>query len=156
MTRPLAFRGTYSDWRLVKTRGVVQIIFEIPLAEADAAYQILGGMPDTSKERWFAVAPLLKEDTRPLLTLDKPAAAKRDWRDLGPAQQAGIRCEESTFIAFLTEERPGDWYESDNAAECVRLICGVQSRSELATNQKARVIWHQLDDQYQAWMKVGA
>lgn len=166
MNKPLAFRGTYSDWRLVKTRGVVQVILEVPLADADAAYQILGGMPDASKERWFAVAPLAKEvindvsgrleDVRPLLTLDKPAAAKRDWRDLGPAQQAGIRCEESTFIAFLTEERPDDWYESDNAAECVRLICGVQSRSELATNQKARVIWHQLDDQYQAWMKVGA
>ena len=58
MNKPLAFRGTYSDWRLVKTRGVVQVILEIPLADADMAYQILGGMPDASRERWFGIAPL--------------------------------------------------------------------------------------------------
>lgn len=147
MTRPLAFRGTYSDWRLVKTRGVVQIIFEIPLAEADAAYQILGGMPDTSKERWFGVAALGSE---PAPDSDK-SGTKRDWRDLGPAQQAGIRCGEPVFIAFLKEQRADDWHEAKEAAECIRLICGVTSRSELGTNQKARVIWKQLDDQFGAW-----
>src|SRR4051812_45100915 len=31
--------------------------------------------------------------------LDKPAGAKRDWRDVPPAQQAGIRINEPTFAA---------------------------------------------------------
>lgn len=85
-----------------------------------------------------------------------PVRAKRDWRDLPPAQQAGIRCEEGSFTEFLRFERPDDWNEEPDAVRCVRLICGVESRADLNTNQKARVIWHQLNDQYEAWMRVGA
>jgi hypothetical protein len=88
-----------------------------------------------------------------------PDGAKRDWNELQPAQQAGIRCNEATFAAFLKENRPDDWHEASSPAECVRLICGVHSRVELGTNQKARVIWTQLDKQYQAWLameRVGA
>lgn len=157
MTRPLAFKAGYADWKLIKTRGVVQVILEVPLADADVAYQILGGMPEASKERWFGIAPLgiEKQDSepaRPQPDTDKPpAGAKRDWRDIGPSQQAGIRCGEPIFAAFLKEQRPDDWYEAPDATECVRLICGVTSRSELGTNQKARVIWHQLDEQFSTW-----
>ena len=77
--------------------------------------------------------------------------AKRDWHSLQPQQQAGIRCGEPAFIAFLKEQRPDDWREAEDAASCVRLICGVASRVELGINRKAGVIWKQLDDQYQAW-----
>jgi hypothetical protein len=146
-----AFKATYSDWKLVKTRQVVQIVFEVPLAEADAAYELLGGMPAPASERWFGIAALApKPEPRPVP--DKPlAGAKRDWRDLPPSQQAGIRCEEPSFVSFLKEERSDDWHESQDAAECVRLICGITSRSELGTNQKARVIWAQLNSQFEAW-----
>jgi hypothetical protein len=83
----LAFKATYSDWKLIKTRGVVQVVMEVPLSEADAAYQILGGMPDFSSERWFGIAPLKlppaekessKAPAEPQSATDKPpAAAKR-------------------------------------------------------------------------------
>ena len=36
-----AFRASYSDWKLIKTRSVVQIVFEVPLEAADEAYQVL-------------------------------------------------------------------------------------------------------------------
>lgn len=82
---------------------------------------------------------------------DKPARAKREWRDMLPSQQAGIRCEEAAFTHFLREQWPDDWRETQDTADCVRLVCGVESRADLNMNQKARVIWHQLDEQYQAW-----
>jgi len=79
-------------------------------------------------------------------------AKRMDWRDMQPAAQAGIRCEEPVFWAFLTERYRDYWLESkSNAPECVRLICGVASRKELGTNHKARVVWKMLDDQFQAW-----
>ncbi|MET4210487.1 hypothetical protein [Bradyrhizobium sp. LA2.1] len=147
-----AFKGTYADWKLIKSRSVVQIIFEVPLHEADAAYEVLGGMPAPATERWFGIAALAPKPAQPQPVVDKPlAGAKRDWRDMAPAQQAGIRCDEPAFVAFLKEERPDDWHEATDAAECVRMICGVSSRSELTTNHAARVIWHQLDTQYGAW-----
>jgi len=160
MKQPAAFRGTYSDWRLVKTRAVVQIIFEVPLADADAAYELLGGMPVHGKERWFGIAALkspaeeapAKPDQDRPPKHSRPDRAKLDWRDVQPAAQAGIRCDDPVFKAFLAEIYRAFWVQADKEAdECVRLICGVSSRSELGTNQKARVIWHQLDSAYQAW-----
>lgn len=79
--------------------------------------------------------------------------AKRPWQELLPPQQAGIRCDEPAFEVFLKEQHPDDWREATSVAECVRLICGVHSRTELNTNHKARVIWHQLDREYSAWMR---
>ncbi len=84
-----------------------------------------------------------------------PAATKREWRDLRPAQQAGMRCEEPAFIAFLKEERAADWRESaDDPAACIRLICGVSSRAYIEKDHRSLVIWKQLDDQYRAWKAV--
>jgi hypothetical protein len=147
-----AFRATYSDFKLVRTRKVVQIVLEVPLEQSNEVLDVLGGMPDPSQESWVGVArlysdaPTTQPDSPP-----RPPAAKRDWRDMMPAQQAGIRCDEPAFGAFLREQRKDDWIEAPDAAECVRLICGVQSRAELSTNPKARLIWKQLDEQYQAW-----
>ena len=149
MNKPAAFRASFSDLKLVKTRQIAQLIFEIPLAEFDAAYDVLGGLPNPASEQWFAIAPL-DLTKNPIDAVPKP----RDWRELQPAQQAGIRCAEPTFMAFLKETRPDDWHESEDAAACVRLICGVHSRVELGTNQKSRVIWHQLDSDYLAWLMM--
>lgn len=83
----------------------------------------------------------------------RPDGAKRkmDWRDVQPAAQAGIRCDDPVFIAFLKTEYAEDFREFGSAADVVRTLCNVESRSELGTNHKARVIWKQLDDQFQAW-----
>jgi hypothetical protein len=162
-----AFKATYSDWKLIKTRGVVQVVMEVPLADADAAYDVLGGMPVHGKERWFGIAALKSpaEEARAaprqaVPQSSRPDGAKRPWRDLDPTTQAGMHCNDPVFVAFLREKYTRDWSESGlDAAECVRLICGVTSRKELNTNHKARVIWHQIDTQFQAWRaleRVGA
>lgn len=147
-----AFRATYSDFKLVKTRKVVQIVLEIPVEHANAVLDVLGGMPDPSRETWVGVALLTPDAAKPQpVDQPRPAGAKRPYRDLPKPQQAGMRCDEAAFVSFLKEERPDDWHEATDAAECVRLICGVSSRADLATNHAAGVIWHQLDSQYQAW-----
>jgi hypothetical protein len=153
-----AFRATYSDWKLIKTRGVVQVVMEVPLADADAAYDVLGGMPVHGKERWFGIAALKSPAEEARATPDqevppstRPDRAKRPWRDLDPTTQAGMHCNDAIFAAFLRETRPNLWRETPDAAACVRAICSVVSRKELSTNHKARVIWKQLDDQFQAW-----
>jgi len=162
MNKPLAIRAAFADMKIVKTRQVVQLILELPLADFDQAYEVLGGLPNPANERWFGIAPIkevmpniqsdpVPTDVRPE-PKDKPARSKhgvRPWRDMQPQTQAGIRCDDPEFIAFLREERSDDWHESmEDAEECVRLICGVVSRKDLATDHRARVIWHQLDEQF--------
>ena len=59
--KPAAFSATYSDLKLIKTRSVVQFIFEVPLEAAGHAYNVLGGMPSPMEEKWFAIARLEKQ-----------------------------------------------------------------------------------------------
>jgi hypothetical protein len=149
-----AFKASYADVKMIKTRQCVQIVFEIPVQDFDAAYEVLGGLPNPAAERWFGIAaikdPAIVAKPEPV-DQPRPARAKRDWRDIPPAQQAGIRRSDPIFAAFLKEQRASDWREASDAVECVRLICGVQSCKELGSDHRARVIWHQLDEQFQAW-----
>jgi hypothetical protein len=189
-----AFRATFSDMKLVKTRQVAQLIFEIPIEEFDAAYEVLGGMPVPSKERWFGIAALVAGATAPVAgrsmareqraeqgnpggrhalapddfnpdteeaSRDEPAPVKprRDWRDLPASQQAGIRINEATFAAYLCEEHSDEWHETGDADECLKLICRIQSKTELMADPRRTMLWHQLDTAYQAWLakeRVGA
>lgn len=54
--KPAAFSASYSDWKVIKTRRVVQLVFEVPLEAADHAYNVLDGMPSFGSEQWFAIA----------------------------------------------------------------------------------------------------
>lgn len=56
------FGAEYVDWKLIKTRQTVQIVFEIPLAAADHAYEALGGMPNNERSDWFAIAKMKKPE----------------------------------------------------------------------------------------------
>jgi len=158
-----AFRATYSDWKLIKTRGVVQVVMEVPLADADAAYDVLGGMPVHGKERWFGIAALKTEEAHTKPRQEAPqdyrpdGAMRMNWRYLQPAAQAALRCDQSAFRTFLMEQhsyRPKEVANADEAAEFIRSFFGIKSRSELGTDQRKRVLWKQLDDQFQAWKAV--
>src|SRR3981189_2995728 len=48
--------------------------------------------------------------------------------DLKPQQQAGMRGAEPRFAVFLQERYAEDWVGAVDAADCIRLICGVASR----------------------------
>jgi hypothetical protein len=166
MTNPVAIRAVFADWKLVKTRSTVQLVFEIPIEESDAAYDVLGGMPQPSQERWFGIAaikeavPALPPPEAPEpVTQPRPARDRREWRGMPPSTQAAIRGDEPAFIEFLKAERPDDWHEAaSDPAECVRLICGVGSRRDLDRTHSIaeRAKWFQLDDAYQAWLRIGA
>ena len=50
------FEATYSDWKVLKTRGVVAITFEVPIEAEGLAYTALQGMPNSAEEKWFVIA----------------------------------------------------------------------------------------------------
>lgn len=181
MNQPAVFRACYSDWKLVKTRGVVQVIFEVPLAEADLAYKVVGGMPDAAAEKWFAVARLKPESEvrlhnegqgghRPVTGSSKPnnttaapsilpsearPATARSWTQLSLANQAGIRCDEPAVWKFLSEsyrQQVGSITSKDSAKHAIYSICKVDSRADLVRHTPEGDCWQRLDDQFRAWM----
>jgi hypothetical protein len=93
-------------------------------------------------------------------TIPQPDGAERmPWREVQPAAQAGIRANDPVFVAFLEEAYPKVCAQHNNPADTIRSLCFVKSRSEFSTDPRKRVLWHQLDTQFQAWQakeRVGA
>ncbi|MBR0882444.1 MULTISPECIES: hypothetical protein [Bradyrhizobium] len=101
--------------------------------------------------RFACVLVEVNDDETPV---DHASMERDKWRDLGPAKQAGMRCKEPTFWAFLREElHYADVADEGHAADCVRHHCGVASRSDLGKpgRTEERQKWHQIDFAYQAW-----
>ena len=164
MTQAAAFQATYSDWKLIKTRKVVQIVFEVPVEKAGLAYEVLNGMPNFGSEVWCAVARLQqpKESAaQPRPSPDEspsaggaPRAASKSFHELVPAQQAGILCHEPAFWKFLSEFYDGVLVTKESEASAfVREFCGVASRAQLTPELS---LWKSMVSDYRAWMREPA
>jgi hypothetical protein len=163
VTKPSAFRATFADLKVIKTRQCVQIILEVPTEQFDAAYEVLGGLPNPAAERWFAVAALA-QDSKPAsersqaVVLDKPqSGGKRDWRICRRRNRP--RSVATTSCLRLSSKR-SDLTIGTRPAQ-IRRNASVSSAALrrgalLNTEHRARVVWKQLDDQFQAWERVGA
>ena len=77
--------------------------------------------------------------------------AKLDWREVQPTAQAAIRCAEPHFREYLSIEHGKNTNTKEEAAETIRQMCGIASRTELSTNHKARALWHSIDSGYREW-----
>lgn len=82
---------------------------------------------------------------------EQPKPNKMDWREMTPASQAAIRCGDQQFRKYLAAEHGLETKDKEEAATAVRNLCGVASRMELATNHKARALWHSIDSSYRDW-----
>lgn len=88
-----AFRAVFADWKVIKTRATVQLVFEIPIEQADQAYQALGGMPIAASEVWCGIARLkLKDENNGLEQAEGPptktegTSTDSDMRGVRPEQ----------------------------------------------------------------------
>lgn len=82
----------------------------------------------------------------------KPDPLKTAWRELSPVKQAALRCRDPVFWAFLEEENIcSNARSEEEAADAVRAICGVASRSDIARSNNAKLAWYGLDQHFQAW-----
>jgi len=104
---------------------------------------------------WLLTAPMGQRLALVVAALneeeEKPKERKR-FDELPLSQQAALRCADIDFTDWLIEAREGAWNRArtklgnaahfgDIAAEVVRNVCGVSSRKELATNERAAKLW---------------
>jgi hypothetical protein len=103
-------------------------------------------------QRFACVLVEINDNEEPV---DRKAEDRDKWRALGPAKQAGIRCKDPIFWAFLRESinHYPDVRDEEAAACAVREICGVLTRSDLGKPGFAdqRIVWFDLDTKFQAW-----
>lgn len=145
---PAAFEATYSDWKLVKSRKVVQIVLEVPMEAADLAYQVLGGMPNHAAEAWLAVAKLDKTKTT-------ETKERKRFDTLPAGQQAAMRCNEMAFWKFLEWklDLPEQTVKDElTAANMVRAHFKIDSRTKLNAEPLASR-WRDFNLDYQLWCR---
>jgi hypothetical protein len=133
---PIAFQATFADFRLVKGRKVCQLIFEVPIEQADSALSVLGGIPNPEHSIWVGIARISPPTRRPKLNSDDI------WR---ASSECAMLCKEKSFQSFIGA------FTEQGAIERVRDFCDVKSRSELDRNQTAPAMWQALKQQYEVW-----
>lgn len=148
MTNSAAWSGDYADFKLIKTRKVFQVVIEMPIEQA-APFVAAFGMPDPSTGVPVALARLDPNA--------KPEKPKRSWSELSRAEQAGIACNEPEFRKFLAKDSPAFlMLDLDMAAQDVRAICKVESRSDIDLFPDAIAAWDKLYSDYQLWKRGAA
>jgi hypothetical protein len=140
MTDSAAIRATYSDWRPVKSRKVLQLVMEVPIEQTEQVLTILGApMPD--REMWVAIARLA--DVRP--------DAKQPPHPL--VQAAGILANEPRFQVWVAERTGVPCDNAEDAAKYIRGYCGISSRRELADDGIAQNFFRLLRADYDQWCR---
>ncbi|MDB5531568.1 MAG: Bcep22 gp19 [Devosia sp.] len=151
MTDAAIIQATYSEWKMVKTRKVLVLSFEVPL-EAQAAVQAALGTPMPDAETWVAIARLRPEATvAEIATVEPPAIEHQPEPPLRKpaklAQLAGIMCNEGAFLRFSGSKN------ADEAANWLRGHCNVVSRADLDTNEDAAITFRRIKAEYDFWMR---
>jgi hypothetical protein len=161
MTKRANFAATYSDWKLIRTRKVVQIVFEVPVEKADDAYSVLGGMPNSGEEIWCAIARL-KESA----VLADAAGAAPSPSSSAPAatpfrnhltRRAGILCNDPMFHRYLEhmQDELGlaarHSYDKEHATNYLRSYCKVESRKDILPGTEAATRLDLLESAFVCW-----
>lgn len=168
--------ATFADWRTVKSRKSLQLVFEVSLEQQAEVLTMLGApMPDV--QRWCAIALLNTSspagsqsrqhtpDHERTTVADKdrtpepqtsPAGEhkeRRPWETLSPSQQAGILCSDKAFQQWVGHKFgvPKLLRNEAYAAEWLRSELGVRSRAELPDNPRAAGRLNEIRAEFIQW-----
>lgn len=136
----------YVEWKMVKTRKALQLIFEVPLELQAKVQDALGTpMPDVSTP--VAIARLR---LRPAIVEEQPVIEHQPEppirRSKSLAQIAGILCSSGSFQKFAGAKT------EQEAADYIRGHCGVASRAEIDASENATRIFKEIKAEYDFWM----
>jgi hypothetical protein len=172
MTDLKVIEATYTEWKMIKTRKVLQLILEIPLErQGDVLIRLGPPMPD--REKWVAVALLdelvargqdpkaqlkgmlersLEHEARPK-DLDRSLAGKQHYANSSVMEQARDRsiflANHPKFIAWANGVcKSYNIIDHTDAAIFIRERCGVDSRAEIAIDPDAYREFIKMETEY--------
>jgi hypothetical protein len=143
VTDAAIIEAEYVEWKMVKTRKALQLIFEVPLEHQALVQAALGTpMPDTSTP--VAIARMYLEPTVTENVTVAEIEPPRPQKSL--AQIAGIICAQPAFWKYINVA------DADAAADYVRGHCNVSSRAALDHNEDAATAFRTLNTDYKLWL----
>ncbi len=148
-----AIQGTFSEWRMVKSRSVLQLVVEVPIERTADVLTALG-QPIPGQENWVAIArlaPSVATTARAVEgTAEPQSESRKRWNELPAAQRCAMRCADAAFQEWLgISAGLGPHGCAKEAARIVRETLGVESRRELTDNSVAAEIFERMDSAFQ-------
>lgn len=138
-----ALAGNFADFKIIKTRSVLQIVVEIPIEQGQKALELLG-IPQPGQEIPVAIARLVAPPKA--IDPDKSSRAKEAYATKDNMQKAVVRaamlCKEAKFQDYIAVASP------EMAANWMRRHLGVEHRSEIASNEDAYENFLHLETDY--------
>ncbi len=168
-----AFQALYADWKLIKTRGVCQVVLEFDISNEHHVYKVLGGMPNPAAEVWVGVAcldlkagridkgtpntsasqPTTAADAAPTLedSLNgEPASVGSSARVQNPySKEAGRLHNDIRFQKWMAENY-GIIAAPDACKTKIYDECKITSLKEILPGTDALAIWNNIVARYQA------
>ena len=156
MTKPLALQGDYVDLKFIRTRSMCQMVIEFDISHGEEIVQMFG-TPKPATGIPVAVAHLSPERKEAAKPDADPAPAsgerKRHFSEMPLSQQSALACERPDFVKFLRKEMRVGFDVitcEEDAANVVRDLCHVESRSEFDTDPEAANRWRNLYGAFEA------
>lgn len=170
----VAIKAAFADWRPVKSRGVLQLVLEVPVEMTEHVLKTLGP-PIPGIEKWVGVALLNPEAPIPgsakvqsVLTDGPPVAPRAteasglaSGRSYTLANRIGMRCNDAAFqewalrfaVTLSWSIGEPDCAGADRegvAASIVRKWCGVETRAQIIPGTEAAAKWLTMETQFLA------
>ena len=137
---------------LRRARDGVVVSFVVHPDDVTDAFSRLAVSP-LGQRYMIAYSAIGDDEEQVIKASDVPSEAvpqhksRRKLEDLPLSQQIAIRCQDSLFQQYVSEE-----YGRTDVVEWVRNVCGVKSRSEIKPGTKADMNWKQVDTNFQFWL----
>lgn len=134
MSEPAAILATFSDLKLVKTRKVAQLVFEVPIESVRSATEALGW---PTGEQWCGIARITKPGPR-LDTGPVGGGAERPLPQASAAPsskpnstRAVMMAKDEEFRRFLSEANNWSIVNEPQADLAIKTLCKVKSKADL-------------------------
>ena len=147
--------------------GTIRVVIDVEPTNRDAAFALFD-RPGAS----LAIARLsdgaaVEHDRK---AQAQPPAEPLERKPLSLASKVALMCGQKTFQRFLAYERPNTWRDATFsvnadedldttgmkiAAEVVRKLCAVKSRSDIVPGSGAANRWRDLEADYHHWQRTG-
>jgi len=161
MSEPAAILATYSDFKLIKTRGVLQLIFEVDLSKMPDAFKHLG-YPTPGTENFVGIA---KVNTKNLAggTASNPGSADGLRLNRPPAKtfdnsaRAALLTKDPEFWPFIMQRCGGMVHNEAQADIALKRLCSISSKRELDGPLANKVVvqrFEKLTGDFRAWQQA--
>ena len=158
-----AILATFADWRTVKGRKVLQLIFEVPLEDQAKVLTHLGA-PMPMSEMWCGIARVTQEGKAEgdatggtnVKPDTPPARFKQRWSDLRPSARAALLTKDPEFQGY-TKRFGYDGTEA-GANDFLKAKTNIDSKAELdePQNEPNRNMFAHMESSYRAWQQARA